>query len=112
MDTDAQAVPVHVHHTTHIRGIVLPQWVAIILGAVAFVSALVLLSAVFLFRDAMATMTEKQESALADQQKATELLTKEIRLLQLHTQDVQNTLIRHGLARREDFAPWPDAEKK
>ena len=37
---------------------------------------------------------------------------RELRSLQLHAQDVENVLIRSGVGRREDFAPWPTGERK
>lgn len=36
---------------------------------------------------------------------------REIRSLQLHTEDVENVLIRNGLAKREDFILWLKKEK-
>jgi len=33
-------------------------------------------------------------------------LAREIRVLDAHAQDIENQMIRHGLAGRSDFPPW------
>ena len=76
------------HLTVTVPGVHLPIW---------SVAALAL---AFIFT-ALALLLSIQE--LSD-------LRKEIRMLQLHTQDVENVLIRAGSAKREDFAPWGPEE--
>lgn len=33
-------------------------------------------------------------------------LAREVRIMQVHTQDVENVLIRRGIAARQDFVEW------
>ena len=67
-----------------VKGIVLPPWVAVCICGAFIVATFALL---------LVWQASRDEA-------------KEVRLLQLHVQDVENVLIRHGLARREDFATW------
>lgn len=65
-------------------GVHLPAWLATVVGLALLFSALGFLLALFLLQNA----------------------TREIRVLELHTQDVENVLIRQGIATREDFPEW------
>lgn len=86
MDVDLEDTKVlRLQATTKIDGVVLPQWLAVGTG-VLFLCAVILL----------AMMYERHRT-----------LEREIRLLDLHIQDVENVLIRNGDAKREDFAPRP-----
>lgn len=73
-----------------IEGVVLPPWIALALGAAAFLSGLALILLWGVTRD----------------------MAREIRVLQLHTQDVESVLIRSGAARRDDFAIWGEAPQR
>lgn len=74
----------------HIHGVVIPSWLAVCLLLVAILAAVSLL--------------------LSWQQQAT--LERELRVLQLHSADIENVLIRQGVADREDFAIWKPRDKK
>lgn len=65
-------------------GVHVPGWLAVVVGCALLFSALGLLL-----------------SLLVIQNQA-----REIRVLQLHVQDVQNVMIRNGDATRKDFAEW------
>lgn len=77
-----------------IKGTVMPTWLAVSLGCAAVLAAVSLLLMTFLVRDAL------HEYAV------------ELRVLQLHTQDVEAVLIRSGHANRSDFAPWDKDQKR
>lgn len=97
MDTLEQVPqPIEVRLTNIFKGVALPTWLAVVFGAAAFLGALTLAVVLLMVQSAL------QESAAADRD-----LAKEIRILQVHAQDIENVLIRHGLAQRGDFAPWP-----
>lgn len=101
MTEPAQSVPAApVYLTANIRGVVIPTWVALALGVAAFLSAMSLCLSLFLVRDASLA------AAAANRE-----LAKEMRILQVHAQDIENVLIRQGLARRSDFAPWPEGRE-
>lgn len=78
MPQETQRLDVHIH------GVVIPSWLAVCLLLVAVLAALSLL--------------------LGWRQQAT--LERELRVLQLHSADIENVLIRQGVADREDFAAW------
>lgn len=73
-----------VHLVTKIEGVSMPSWLAIVLCASAVLAALTFLDA------------SRQLASLA----------KEVRILQLHAQDIESVLVRNGMARRSDFATW------
>lgn len=75
-----------------IPGAVVPGWIAAAVAIALILSALGFLLSIYLVADLRAESVE---------------LRREMRLLQLHTVDVENVLIRKGAATREDFAPWP-----
>lgn len=75
-----------VHMVTKIEGVALPSWLAIVLCASAVLAALTFLDA------------SRQLASLA----------KEVRILQLHAQDIESVLVRNGIARRSDFATWSE----
>jgi hypothetical protein len=74
--------------TVKVAGVTMPAWAAVLLTLAFVFSAVALL----IYADAA------REQA------------REIRVLQLHAQDIESVLIQQGLAKRQDFAPWgPDA---
>lgn len=73
-----------------IDGVVLPAWLAVCLGAAAFLAAIALLLLWTITRD----------------------MSREIRVLQLHTQDIESVLIRSGTSTRDDFAAWGTAPQR
>lgn|GEM_PF-5764777 len=87
--------------TTKIEGIVVPSWFAVMVGAL-FLAALFVIALMF--------------NRIGDvhQQDAErgKIIEREIRLLQLHAQAVQNTLIQNGRAKLEDFPPLESPPKK
>lgn len=89
--------PPSVHLDLNVRGVVIPTWVAIVLSAMSVLAAVIALLAVILFKSAADSLIMSQG-----------VQTKEIRILDLHVQDVENVLIRNGLAKRDDFAPRPE----
>lgn len=70
----------------HIHGVVIPTWLAACLLLVAVISAVSFL------------LSWRQQV----------YIERELRVLQLHTADIQNVLIRQGVATRDDFAEWKD----
>ncbi|HET6495592.1 MAG TPA: hypothetical protein VFH61_09540 [Thermoleophilia bacterium] len=84
--------PATVHLDVHIRGVVIPSWVAIALSVVAALAAGVVLMAVLMFKNAADALVISQTAH-----------SKEIRVLGLYIQDIENVLIRNGIATREDF---------
>lgn len=93
VDRRSPAAPLPVHLDVELKGVVLPTWVAVTLSVIAALSAGVVLLAVLIFREAAESLSRAQAGQM-----------REIRVLDLHVQDVENALIRNGLARREDFA--------
>lgn len=91
---------IHYHHHIDVRGVVIPTWVAILLSIVGLSSSLVVLLAVLVFKNAADDLRQSQQQQI-----------KEIRLIDLHIQDIENILIRHGLAKRNDFATGKEQEK-
>lgn len=75
------------HLTVKVEGIVLPRSFALGLLVMTIISAALLLLGVFYCRD----------------------LAREIRVLQLHVQDLEAVEIRSGDATRDDFADWGEA---
>lgn len=73
-----------IHLTAKIEGVVLPAWFAVSLCVVTVMATVTLL---------FCWMTIQS-------------LNREIRILQLHTADMENVLIRQGIATRQDFAQW------
>lgn len=73
-----------VHMVTKIEGVAMPSWLAIVLCATAVM-------AVLTFLDASRQLVS---------------LVKEVRILQLHAQDIESVLVRQGIAKRSDFATW------
>lgn len=83
--------PIPVHLTVSVPGVHLPTW-----SVFALVGAFILSAVMFLLTiQEMRSLREESES-----------LRREIRMLQIHTQDIESVLIRNGSARRSDFAPW------
>jgi hypothetical protein len=76
----------------NIRGVVIPTWVAITLASIAALAAGIVLLAVVMFKTATESLVHSQLQQ-----------TKEIRLLGLYISDIENVLIRNGIAKREDF---------
>lgn len=67
----------------NIRGVVIPTWLAVCLLLTAVLSAL------------SSLLNWRQDI----------IVEREIRIQQLHSLDIQNVLIRQGIATRSDFAP-------
>lgn len=80
----------------NIRGVVIPTWVAVVLGVMGVAAALVVLLSVVIFKSAADSLLQSQRDQI-----------KEIRILDVHIQDIENILIRNRMAVREDFAPHP-----
>ena len=95
MNRDRGAAP---HLNVSISGAVVPVWV-VVFGVIA-----VLLCAIAV------GINNSQLRTLVDIHERNRLeavgLRKEIRVLQLHAQDTESAMIRAGVAKREDFAPW------
>ncbi len=68
----------------HVAGVVLPGWTIVVLA----------LCLVFAAAGCLVTYGQLRVTA------------REIRILQLHCQDIESVLIRSGAAKRSDFAPW------
>lgn len=81
-----------------IKGVVLPTWLAILGICTLFFTSMG--SCALLWR------AHEAESREVLRSKAVE---RELRLLALHIQDVENVLIRSKLAGRQDFAAWEPA---
>lgn len=73
-----------------IKGVVIPTWLAICLLLVATLSAVTLL------------LNWRQQV----------LVERELRILQLHISDIENVMIREGIATRADFAQWTSKSSK
>jgi hypothetical protein len=105
MDTPEhlQSSPIHYnyHHHIDVRGVVIPTWVAILLSIMGFSASVVVLLAVMIFKDAA------QDLAIAQS-----MQTREIRILDVHIQDIENLLIRSGLAKRTDFDTTRENKKE
>lgn len=87
-------------------GVHVPGWLAAAVAIALLLSALAFLLSLFLIQDIRSDHQREEEALRAEIVDA----TKEIRILQLHAQDIQSVLIQQGLAKRQDFAPWgPDA---
>lgn len=95
MLTHEQSSPVqyNYHHHIDVRGVVIPTWVAILLSIVALSGSVIVLLSVLIFKTAADDLRQSQNQQI-----------KEIRLIDLHIQDIENVLIRNGLAKRDDFA--------
>lgn len=92
---------IHYHQHVDVRGVVIPTWVAILLAFIGFSSSVVVLLSVLVFKTAADNLSKSQEAQ-----------SREIRVLILHLQDVENVLIRSRLAERKDFAEWSMQTKK
>lgn len=90
----------HYHHHIDVRGVVIPTWVAILLSVIGFSAAIVVLLSVLVFKGAAEDLTESQASQ-----------AREMRVIILHIQDIENVLIRSRLADRKDFAEWAENQK-
>ncbi len=73
----------------HISGVVIPSWLAVCLLCTGILAAVALL------------LTRSTIDQMA----------REVRLLELHVQDLESAVIRSGVAQRSDFAPWDSAPK-
>jgi hypothetical protein len=97
-ETADEQHPTVVHFHNH--GVTLPAWLAISMAAAFILASLTFLLTVIELRDLRGEFSLKMEEQ-----------RREIRMLQLHAQDIENVLIRAGVARRSDFAPWTGTEK-
>lgn len=91
---------IHYHHHIDVRGVVIPTWVAILLSFMGLTASVVVFMAVLIFRGATEDLKNNQSQQ-----------TKEIRLIDLNIQDIENILIRNGLAKRDDFVPRKGEDK-
>lgn len=89
--------------TAVFKGVMLPSWLALSFMVTSALGMIAFLLAMFLLKDATTQLN-----------KTTQQLSKEIRILQIHAQDIENVLIRSRLADRKDFAPWAgvDSDQK
>lgn len=78
-----------------------PSWITVVFIA-AFVVASV---ALLLVWEANRELTQ----AMHDASKET---GRELRILQVHAMDLEDILIRHGLANRQDFAQWEEGSSR
>ena len=76
-----------IHLTVKIEGVVLPAWAGIALFLCTVLSVTALIFVMIYCRE----------------------LGREIRVLQLHVQDVESLMIESGQAKRDDFADWGEA---
>jgi hypothetical protein len=102
MITEEKSAPIqyNYHHHIDVRGVVIPTWVAIFLSIMGLSASLVVLLAVVVFKNAADDLKNNQSQQ-----------TKEIRLIDLNIQDIENILIRNNLAKRNDFASRKEDEK-
>lgn len=87
---DHRELPVPVHLTARIEGVVLPTWLSVCFAASAAIAAVALLLVWMLTRE----------------------MAREIRVLELHVQDVEAVMIQQGLAKRDNFAIWGSAPQR
>lgn len=85
--------PLPINLEVNVKGVVIPTWVAVCLAVVTMAAAAVVLSAVLIFKTAADSLSNSQNNQ-----------TKEIRIIDVHIQDIENVLIRNGMAQRSDFA--------
>lgn len=78
-------------------GVVLPGWLALVCGLALLFSCLGFLISLFLVQDKRQDIRD---------------LTQEIRILQVHVADIENVLIRGGIAKRDDFPEWESKPKQ
>jgi uncharacterized protein (DUF58 family) len=71
----------------NIRGVVIPTWLAVCLLLTAVLSA-------------VSSLLNWRQDVIVE---------REIRIQQLHSLDIQNVLIRQGIATRSDFAPTQES---
>jgi len=90
------------HLTVKVEGVVMPSWLATMAAGVTVLSVLALLLLLLAFVPRLDALSARLDNRL-------DALSKEVRILELHVQDVESVLLRSGLAHREDFATWgPD----
>lgn len=92
---------IHLQASTKIHGLVVPTWFAV-LFLVLFCAALFVLT----------VMHQRQSDIQTQDIERGKIIEREIRLLQLHAQAVQNTLIQNERAKLEDFPPLESPPKK
>lgn len=86
-----------------VPGVVVPAWLAAV-----FAIALILSILGFLLSLILASAARAENARLVAELKEENVeVRREVRLLQLHVQDVENVLIRYNFADRDDMAPWP-----
>lgn len=83
---------IHYHHHIDVHGVVMPTWVAIFLSIMGLSAAVVVMLAVLVFKTAADNLAQNQIQQ-----------TKEVRMLGVNIQDIENLLIRSGIATRSDF---------
>jgi len=86
---DSSREYVHLTVTLPSNSVMIPAWALLLIIACFVVASIGLL---------LVWDTNRQES-------------REIRSLQLHVQDVENVLIRSGLAHRSDMASWTEPDE-
>lgn len=95
LDAEDRRGLTNVHLTTTFKGVAVPTSVGV-LGALVFLITAGSLLLLVLVGGAKAEEFRKE----------LERSNREVRILQLHMQDVENVLIRTKQAERSDFAPW------
>jgi hypothetical protein len=91
-----------VQANTKIEGVVIPTklaFVLVVLFALLFVPPIVVF-----YKIKHAEMSEIERDRTLSE--AIKRLDRETRILAVHAQDIENVLIRQGVAKRDDFAPW------
>lgn len=98
--SNEQREPTH-HFSLHNHGVTLPSWLAISMAAAFILATVTFLLTLIELRNL------RSESALRSDE-----IRREIRMLQLHAQDIESVLIRAGTAQRSDFAPWTNGSDR
>lgn len=83
-----------------VPGVVVPAWLAIVFASALIFSVVGFILSLVLLADFRADAREERAEDI-------QRFTSEARLLELHVKDVENVLIRYGMSKRDDFAPWP-----
>ena len=86
---------IHLQATTKIHGIVVPAWFAVMVGAL-FLAALFIIG----------LMYQRVGEMRIDILSRDKIIEREYRIFQQHLIDVENVLVRQGVATREDLTPW------
>lgn len=98
MERESEDPRTNVHLTTVFKGTAIPSWLAGLAVLAFILETLALLLLVIVGKGYMDALDKRIDQ-----------VTREVRIDQLHLQDLENVLIRSGKAERSDFAPWQGA---